>query len=83
MSTVSNAVHKTRPFMSGRSQAIRIPKEYRFSNEEVIINKVGESIIITPVESLQKMFFYGLSMFTDDFLSDGRPEEIPNGDVML
>ncbi len=83
MSTVSNAVHKTRPFMSGRSQAIRIPKEYRFSNEEVIINKVGESIIITPVESLQKMFFYGLSMFTDDFLSDGRPEEIPNERIDL
>ena len=64
--------------MSGRSQAIRIPKEYRIQDTEVVINKVGESLIITPVSALKDVFFSGISMFTDDFLADGRPEEAAN-----
>ena len=31
-------------FTSGRSQAVRIPKEYRFDSEEVFINRVGDTI---------------------------------------
>ncbi len=35
-------------FMSGRSQAVRIPKEFRFSTPEVTIVKRGDSLILTP-----------------------------------
>ena len=35
-------------FQNGRSQAIRLPKEFRVNTEEVYIEKVGDSIIITP-----------------------------------
>ncbi len=76
-------LHTTKPFMSGRSQAIRIPKEYQFEDTEVIINKVGNSLVITPKKALQDAFFSGLSMLSDDFLADGRPEEIPNTRVKL
>lgn len=41
-------MYKTKPFMSGRSQALRIPKELRSKEEEVVINRVGESLVITP-----------------------------------
>ncbi|MBR0401595.1 MAG: AbrB/MazE/SpoVT family DNA-binding domain-containing protein [Lachnospiraceae bacterium] len=68
----------TRPFMSGRSQAIRIPKELRFEDTEVVINRVGESLMITPKSALASMFFSGIEMLSDDFLSEGRPEEIAN-----
>ena len=74
----SNALHITKPFMSGRSQAIRIPKEYRIEETEVVINKVGDCLMITPVSSLQDVFFSGISMITEDFLEDGRPEETSN-----
>ena len=83
MNTSTNAMHTTRPFMSGRSQAIRIPKEYRIEDEEVVINRVGDSLIITPVNALQRVFFTGLSMFTDDFLAEGRPEEVQNERIDL
>ena len=73
-----NAVHTTRPFMSGRSQAVRIPKEYRLEDEEVVINRVGKSIIITPRSALKEMYFEGLGSLTDDFLFEGRPEETRN-----
>jgi antitoxin VapB len=35
-------------FLNGRSQAIRIPKEFRVEGAEVYIEKVGNSLIITP-----------------------------------
>ena len=76
-------MHTTRPFMSGRSQAVRIPKEYRFEDTELIVNRIGSSLVITPKDAIQEAFFSGLSMFTDDFLADGRPEEMPNQRVEL
>ena len=65
-----------RIFTSGRSQAVRIPKEYRFSVDEVYINKVGDALILTPVESLPKLFDEGLRSFSNDFMSEGRPDEV-------
>ena len=36
-------------FAAGRSQAIRIPKEFRFSDDEVSIRREGEAIILEPI----------------------------------
>ena len=76
-------LYMTKPFMSGRSQAIRIPKELRLEDTEVVINRVGESLMITPRDALERMFFSGIDMLSDDFLSDGRPDETPNNEVTL
>ena len=35
-------------FMSGRSQAVRIPKEFRFDGDEVTIRRSGTSLVLTP-----------------------------------
>ncbi len=78
-----DGVARTKAFMSGRSQAVRIPKEFRFSNDDLYVNKVGDSLIITPVSSLKDTFMRSLSMFTDDFMADGRPEELPNERIEL
>ncbi|MBR1458931.1 MAG: AbrB/MazE/SpoVT family DNA-binding domain-containing protein, partial [Oscillospiraceae bacterium] len=40
-------------FTSGRSQAVRIPKEFRFDTEEVFINRVGDAVILTPISKAQ------------------------------
>ena len=63
-------------FTNGRSQAVRIPKEYRFDVKEVFINKIGDAVILTPVSSLAAAFDQGAAMLTDDFLSDGIPESV-------
>ena len=67
-----------RVFTNGRSQAVRIPKEYRFDIDEVYINKIGNAIILTPVKDLAEEFDKGIAMFSDDFLADGLPENIPS-----
>lgn len=36
-------------FMNGRSQAVRLPKMFRFEGKEVHIKKVGNSVVLTPV----------------------------------
>ena len=66
----------TRTFTTGRSQAIRIPKEYRLPDEEIFINRVGNTITLTPVSKLRESFLQGLQMFTDDFMAEGRPPQI-------
>ena len=81
--SLKGALYSTRPFMSGRSQAVRIPKELRLEDTEVVINRVGDSLMITPREALERMFFSGIDMLSDDFLADGRPEETPNKEVTI
>ena len=65
-----------RVFTNGRSQAVRIPKEYRFDTDKVFINKIGDAVILTPVESLADAFEKGAALLTDDFLADGVPESV-------
>ena len=38
-------------FENGRSQAVRLPKEYRFNAKEVNVNKIGDAIILFPADS--------------------------------
>jgi len=37
-----------RIFTNGKSQAVRLPKEFRFEDDEVIIKKVGNAVILLP-----------------------------------
>lgn len=63
-------------FINGRSQAVRLPKEYKFSGNDVIIQKVGEAVILLPHNKSWEVFLHGLNGFSDDFMSDGRAEDI-------
>lgn len=38
-------------FENGRSQAVRLPKECRFSGEEVAVNKIGDIVILMPKDN--------------------------------
>jgi antitoxin VapB len=37
-------------FMHGRSQAVRLPKEFRFEGTEVRVSKVGDKVILEPLK---------------------------------
>ena len=62
-------------FENGRSQAVRLPKEYRFSEDEVLANKIGEIVMLIPKSLKWNGFLSGLNMFSDDFMADGRNEQ--------
>ncbi len=57
-------------FMNGRSQAVRLPKEYRFDTDEVYITKQGSNVIITAKKPTWDDFFDTSPAFGDDFLAD-------------
>ena len=59
-------------FENGRSQAVRLPKECRFSAEEVMVNKIGDVVILIPKTSKWDSFIEAVDMFSDDFMSEGR-----------
>jgi antitoxin VapB len=48
-------VETTKVFMSGRSQAVRIPKKYRFQGSEVTIRKRGNELILSPLSSEERL----------------------------
>jgi antitoxin VapB len=41
---------KARVFWTGRSQAVRLPKEFRLATETVLIRRVGRTIILEPAD---------------------------------
>ncbi len=54
-------------FKNGQSQAVRLPKEFRISGDEVYIKKQGEAIILLPKENSWTPLFSSLNHFTKDF----------------
>jgi len=63
-------------FVNGQSQAVRLPKEYRFSGSEVYVRKIGNAVMLFPKEQEWETFLNGLNSFTDDFFADGRDQGI-------
>jgi len=66
-------------FKTGRSQAVRIPKQFRFATEEVLIEQRGDSVILTPRPRSWKEYFATAPRLPADFpkrLRDRRPEKV-------
>jgi antitoxin VapB len=45
-------------FMTGRSQAVRLPKEYRFEGTEVYVKRVGNGVLLIPKSPEQRLEFW-------------------------
>jgi antitoxin VapB len=63
-------------FENGRSQAVRLPKECRFNTDEVAVNRIGDIVMLMPKTAKWSSFMQASDMFSDDFMEDGRAEDI-------
>lgn len=54
-------------FKTGRSQAVRLPKEYRFEGEEVYIKRVGSAVVLLPKAKDWSPLLASLEMFEPGF----------------
>jgi antitoxin VapB len=61
-------------FQNGRSQAVRLPKEYKFKGNDVFIQKHGDAVLLIPHEKIWEVFMEGLAGFSNDFMRDGREQ---------
>lgn len=57
-------------FINGRSQAVRIPKKYRFKGDEVYIKKVGNTVILIPYHAPWETLIDSLDIFSADFMEN-------------
>jgi antitoxin VapB len=63
-------------FKNGRSQAVRLPKEFRFDGTQVFIKKVGNMVVLIPEQDPWQTLFDSLEQFSDDFMeSRNQPEQ--------
>ena len=64
-------------FTTGRSQAVRLPKAFRFTEKELMIKKVGNAVMLYPKGSEWDLMEDALSRFTPDFPPDrDQPKHI-------
>lgn len=66
-----------RVFQSGNSQAVRLPKEFRFDTDQVEIFRQGSDIVLRQVPTNAAAVFDLLSSLPPDFMADGRQDAPP------
>jgi len=70
-------------FQSGRSQAVRLPKEFRFDGSEVYVARMGSAVVLMPQHHTWDVLFEACGKFSGDFMQ-GREQpkaqerELPN-----
>jgi len=62
-------------FKTGRSQAIRLPKEFRVETDEVYLKKVPEGFLVIPRDPWD-LFFEGVQELSDGFMAEGRQQSL-------
>ena len=55
-------------FQNGQSQAVRLPKEFRFDGDQVYVQRVGNAVVLLPFDAPWQALFDGVQLFTDDFV---------------
>lgn len=63
-------------FENGNSQAVRLPKEYRFPGNKVYIKKLGNAVVLIPEQDSWQSLVQSIGLFTDDFMIERiQPED--------
>jgi len=64
-------------FMNGGSQAVRLPKEFRFDCDEVCIKRVGSAVLLFEKGKAWDLMEEAIGQVSDDFMADGRDQGGP------
>jgi antitoxin VapB len=57
-------------FQNGKSQAIRLPKEYRFDGAKVYLKRIGNAVVLIPEQDSWQTLLDSLDQFSDDFMAE-------------
>jgi len=70
-------------FKNGDSQAVRLPKEFRFAGDEVLIKRVGDAVVLLPKARSWDTLMQSLDKFPADFMnSREQPGEVERRDSL-
>lgn len=65
-------------FQNGKSQAVRLPKEFRFGSDRVYIKRVGNAVVLLPYKTPWETLLNSLSLFSADFMSERNQPPVQN-----
>lgn len=65
-------------FITGRSQAVRLPKEYRFKGSELMVAKLDGMVVLYPRQKGWDLLEKSLERFTDDFATRRHQPKQPD-----
>ena len=57
-------------FPNGQSQAVRLPKEFRFEGDRVYIQRIGDAVVLLPYQRPWQVLLDSLSRFSADFATN-------------
>jgi antitoxin VapB len=57
-------------FKNGQSQAVRLPKEFRFEGESVFIHHLGNYVVLVPKHDPWRSMFEATAKFSEDFMAE-------------
>ncbi len=78
----NSMVMKAKLFMTGRSQAVRLPQAFRFEGREVRIRRFGAGVLLEPATLDAIDWFGALDRFAEPFMPEGRNQPVtPKRDV--
>ncbi len=62
-------------FKNGRSQAVRLPREFRFEGDRVRVRRLGRGVLVEPIFTNVSEWFAELDrLATDPFMQEGRQQ---------
>jgi len=59
-------------FQNGQSQAVRLPREFRFEDDRVYVKKSGNVVMLIPAKGSWDMLVKSLNKFSSDFMSERK-----------
>ncbi|MEM8612007.1 MAG: type II toxin-antitoxin system VapB family antitoxin [Cyanobacteria bacterium P01_H01_bin.105] len=62
-------------FQNGQSQAVRLPKSFRFEGDQVYIKRVGDAVILLPYNNPWQLLIDSVDQFSDDFMEERKQPE--------
>ena len=63
---------RAKVFWTGRSQAVRLPKEFRVDSDTVLVRREGASIVLEPADDWPEGYVESFSGVPDDFVRQAQ-----------
>ena len=70
-------------FQNGQSQAVRLPKEFRFEDDQVFVKKSGNIVVLIPTKNSWDTLIQSLDKFSDDFMVERKQPKLQKREDIL
>ena len=70
-----------RVFMTNRSQAVRLPKDFQFATDEVLIRRVGDDVVLSPRPRDWRLYLETAPVASDAFMAEVKDRPVQERDA--